>query len=221
MMNRFSPPFISCAKVRLSSIDDWGDVERALIVTPPCHLQQAWRTEPEPEFRAAMVHVGWTDDALIVHAKLEDDDIFNPVTEFNAPAFERGDVFEIFLRATTQDAYYEFHISPTNQKFQLRLPAEGVVRRQPIEESIGKFLFDRRRIDSRVKILLRHWVVLAAIPLDVVQETGAVGPDTRWRFSFCRYDYTRGKAQPVLSSTSPHRQLDFHRQQEWGELTFI
>jgi hypothetical protein len=39
-----------------------------------------------------------------------------------------------------------------------------------------------------------------------------------WRFSFSRYDYTRGRVAPVISSTSPHAKADFHHQQEWGIL---
>lgn len=33
--------------------------------------------------------------------------------------------------------------------------------------------------------------------------------------------YTRGRERPVLSSTSPHKVLNFHRQSEWGELRFV
>jgi hypothetical protein len=41
-----------------------------------------------------------------------------------------------------------------------------------------------------------------------------------WLFSFSRYDYTRGRGEPVISSTSPHAAPAFHRQQEWGRLRF-
>jgi hypothetical protein len=30
----------------------------------------------------------------------------------------------------------------------------------------------------------------------------------------------RGGGEPVIASTSPHAEPDFHRQQEWGALNF-
>jgi len=46
-------------------------------------------------------------------------------------------------------------------------------------------------------------------------------PGSQWHFSFCRYDYTRGRPEPVISSTSALAQPDFHRLAEWGNLKFI
>jgi hypothetical protein len=79
-----------------------------------------------------------------------------------------------------------------------------------------------RQIDTRVRVegTQGRWWVLAAIPADMVADSGVLGPGSRWLFSFSRYDYTRGKPAPVLSSTSPHREVNFHRQQEWGTLLF-
>ncbi|HOP97580.1 MAG TPA: hypothetical protein PLH97_12370 [Verrucomicrobiota bacterium] len=42
----------------------------------------------------------------------------------------------------------------------------------------------------------------------------------RWQFSFGRYDHTQDGMGAVVSSTSPHAEPDFHRQQEWGLLEF-
>ncbi|MEI8343284.1 MAG: hypothetical protein WCH43_17320, partial [Verrucomicrobiota bacterium] len=42
-----------------------------------------------------------------------------------------------------------------------------------------------------------------------------------WLASFSRYDYSSAEAPPVLSSTSPHAEVSFHRQQEWAELLFF
>jgi hypothetical protein len=65
-----------------------------------------------------------------------------------------------------------------------------------------------------------RWHVLAEISALAVCGLNAPIENTRWHFSFGRYDYTRGEAGPVISSTSPHVRPDFHRQQEWGVLTF-
>jgi len=47
-----------------------------------------------------------------------------------------------------------------------------------------------------------------------------IRPEESWRFSFSRYDASRGTRPPVLSSTSPHQALNFHRIHEWGNLIF-
>ena len=75
---------------------------------------------------------------------------------------------------------------------------------------------------SRAEVLHADhlWRVVARVPFAVVMETESFQPGCRWKFSFSRYDYTRGRAKPVLSSTSPHLRLEFHRQEEWGTLTF-
>lgn len=53
----------------------------------------------------------------------------------------------------------------------------------------------------------------------------ALAPDGRplakgdaFLVSFCRYDRTRGQAEPVLSSTSEYTVCSFHRQTEWSRL---
>ncbi|MEI6083813.1 MAG: carbohydrate-binding family 9-like protein [Verrucomicrobiota bacterium] len=181
-------------------------------------FQQAWLPSPQPELRPTTVRTAWRDDALLVQAELSDADIFNPVTGFNSMFYEKGDVFEIFLRPTTQDAYSEIHIGPDNQKLQLRFPRAGILGTRPIQE----FLISNPVIVSRVELLPAQnlWKVSAEIPFALVQEAGPVRPGTQWLFSFSRYDYTRGQVQPVLSSSSPHQKLNYHRQEEWGTLTF-
>ena len=66
----------------------------------------------------------------------------------------------------------------------------------------------------------RQWNVFAEIPVWVVCGPNACIGNGQWRFSFGRYDYTRGAAEPCISSTSPHAEPDFHRRHEWGVLTF-
>ncbi|MCG3148078.1 MAG: hypothetical protein PCFJNLEI_01520 [Verrucomicrobiae bacterium] len=181
-------------------------------------LQQAWLPAPQPELRPTRVRTAWRADALLVQAEISDADIFNPRTDFNSMFYQTGDVFEIFLRPVTQDAYFEFHIGPANQKLQLRFPHAGLLGTCPVEN----LLIHTPVITSQVEVLPAQqiWKVAVEIPFAVVQETGPVGPGTEWLFSFSRYDYTRGAAQPVLSSSSPHKELNYHRQQEWGTLIF-
>ena len=123
----------------------------------------------------------------------------------------------MLFRSVGQAAYFEFRVGPANQQFQLRLPAPGVLRRDGFKP---EFLIPKPVFTSRVEILPGRWRVHAEIPFAVIQETGRVQPGTQWRYSFCRYDYTRGAKTPVLSASSPHRKLDYHRVEEWRVLTF-
>jgi hypothetical protein len=189
-------------------------------------LRQAWRTEPETDLQPGLVRVGWTRDAMAVEAELTDLDIFNPVSEFNQVAYTLGDVFEVFLRPEGQDAYFEIHVTPQNQVLQLRFPDAAAVRKpkpgDTQDERLAPYKVWQPRITSqtRVDAPARKWFVTAAIPFAMVVESREMKTGRRWFCSFCRYDYTRGRAKPVLSSTSPHAECNFHRQQEWLPIEF-
>ncbi len=186
-------------------------------------MGQFWRDVPDHDFRPATVCAAWTDAFLLVYAELEDNDIFNPVTVFNAPAFQHGDVFEIFIRPLSQEAYYEFHVSPRNQQLQLRMPSWNAFSNAPKTGGIPRDWFvDDWRVESRVWLAPENgrWQVLVSLPLMKVAEKAPVKAGDEWLYSFSRYDYTQGRPQPVYSSTSPHKVLNFHRQEEWGRLVF-
>lgn len=182
-------------------------------------LGQGWRAQPEPGFQPARVALRVHRECLEVEALLQDDDITNPVTGFNAPAFLHGDVFEIFLRPVHQHAYLELHVGPANQMFQLRIPsAEIFAATRGTPEPWRAWLITEPCFESRVERPTDRplWRVEARIPTAAIAEQPVRSGD-RWRFSFSRYDYTRGRERPVLSSSSRHREVNFHRQQEWGE----
>lgn len=183
---------------------------------------QAWRKTTHPAFRSATARAGQRSGALWILAELEDADIFNPEARFNQPFYLSGDVFEVFLRPETQDAYSEFHVGPANQRFQLKIPSAKVFLDKCEEPEpwrnwvIAEPLFESW---TWIEPQLERWFVLARIPFASISQA-TVQPGARWFYSFSRYDYTRGQPDPVHSSTSPHRELSFHRQQEWGELVF-
>ena len=189
-------------------------------------MHQAWLKKPEPDLLPARVRVGWSQAALLVEAELGDRDIFNPVTEFNHTAFNDGDVFEIFLRPESQQSYFEFHITPSNQLLQLRFADAQQIRQLPsvgtLDERLAANKIWNTRISSAVRVdaAAQRWFVSAAIPFAMVVETGPLQPGARWLCSFCRYDHTRNQSKPVLSSTSPHAQCNFHRQEEWQPIEF-
>lgn len=216
-------PLINCRHLPAFNRNTWDSNVEALREAQPCPMSQTWRQAPEPGFAGATVHTAWTDTDLIVFAELEDRDIFNPVTELNALSFRYGDVFEMFLRPSEQMAYSEFHVTPQNQKLQVRFPSTEAFLAPRKEPNIpASWLIFDRQFDSQVRVDTagNRWMVLAAIPFGMVADSGRAGAGSRWLFSFSRYDYTRGQPEPVLSSTSPHTELNFHTQKDWGTLLF-
>jgi hypothetical protein len=217
------PPQRVCRRLSLPDFKSWDANAAALQDTPVSTLGQSWRRKPQRRFLPASVRTGWMPGNLLVYAEMEDLDIFNPTTKLNASSYKTGDVFEIFLRPADQSSYCEFHISPQNQKFQLRIPS-GAHFRSPEKDwrLLRSWMISDRQIQSEVRVdpAQHRWWVQAVIPIDMVADSGLVESGSRWLFSFGRYDYTHGRWSSVKSSSSPHRRLDFHRQEEWGTLTF-
>lgn len=214
----------------LPDFDDtsWAAIKRGFAKALKFDYQQAWLKKQQAELVPARGYVGWHTDALLIYAELGDRDIYNPVTVFNEVAFTKGDVFEIFLRPLPQPAYYELHVTPNNQIFQLRFPSATVFRNQrhivraPGVDPLSTFKIPELMFTSRVKIdqPADVWMVYAKIPFNaVVEENGPFGLGSKLLLSLSRYDYTRSAAHPVLSSASPHKQCNYHRQQEWAQLT--
>jgi hypothetical protein len=210
---------------RLASFDarDWSAVKQAFAGASPCKLTQMWREIPEAEFQPAQARAGWRDDALWVYAELSDCDIFNDAAHFNDRTYELGDLFEILIRPDGQEDYFEFHITPENQQLQLHWPdADAIWKFDERHESLQPYFVPKVLLVSQTEVQHQNnfWRVLAKIPSCVARSKSIKVGDV-WVFSFSRYDCTRGKSDPALSSCSPHAQPRFHRQQEWGRLHFL
>jgi len=224
MEMKASGPIVQCGRITETKLDSWTRIEAAFSSAEPVGMRQFWRDTPEDGFLPAEVRTGWTAQSLLVYAVLEDADMFNPVTEFNEPAFTHGDVFEIFLRPAGQTTYYEFHVSPRNQRFQLQIPSGDAFKTPKAEPGLPKAWFlNEWQIASQVRLepQLQLWSVLAEIPIARVTGNRGAKAGDHWLFSFSRYDYTQGCPKPVLSSTSHHTVLNYHRQEEWGRLVFV
>jgi hypothetical protein len=220
----FPPSSLECRLLPAHDPADLTSVVKAFSRAPAVDMHQAWLPQEQAELRPSLVRVGRTADALLVLAELHDEDIHNRAAKLNEMTFLLGDAFEMFLRPERQPAYVEFHVTPDNVKLQLRFPDESAIfgpaeKRKPIES----YMIRHEVFTSRVWVqpAQKRWLVLASIPAAAVYTQPVPLAGEAWRFSFSRYDYTRGAAQPVLSSTSPHVQCGFHRQQEWGTLRFV
>jgi hypothetical protein len=223
-----TPPTIDCRPLPAFASDDLNAGRRAFEHATPIPLGQAWLSAPEPEFAPAVVRTGWREDVLLIFAELTDADIFTAARQHNERFWELGDTFEMFLQPQPGRAYLELHVTPNNLRLQLRFaaPPDQAARREadPFEDALIRSTVFRSHTWLRPDD--RAWFVLAEIPAAATAPLAFDAPaapvktliGSRWRFSFSRYDWTRGRARPVISSSSPHREPGFHRTDEWGGL---
>jgi hypothetical protein len=167
----------------------------------------------------------WDDRYLYFAADMEDADLYADVKERNGLTWE-NDVFELFFKpAADQLRYYEFQVNAANTQLELFLPSRGAGgyrRFAPLTrlgmESAVKLNGTLNRWDDRDT----GWTVEGRIPWTAFQAAGGKPKaGARWRFALCRYDYSVTHEAPELSSTAPLTRPDFHRYEDYGELTFI
>ena len=218
-------PVVACAEIAAIDLHNTSlnDVRAAFTWAQPLVMRQGWRPDCEADFQPGVVRTGWRDDCLYVFADLTDADVTTTATAPGQRFWELGDTFEIFLRRDGVASYIECHVTPNNLRLQLRFPATGPAGLKGAADS-----FEAARIPGdgfKSRIWLREdgrgWLVLAQIPAALAEAAADPLAGSMWRVSFGRYDYTRGAAAPVLSSTSPHAKVAFHRQHEWGFLKVI
>jgi hypothetical protein len=167
----------------------------------------------------------WDDNYLYFTAEMEDTDLYADVKERNGMTWT-NDVFELFFKqAENKLAYYEFQVNAANTQLELFFPSRGSGGYQRFAP------LTKLGMESAVKLdgTLNHWedqdigwTVEGRIPWTAFQTSGGrpkVGE--KWRFSLCRYDYSAAFDRPELSSTSPLTVSDFHRYEDYGELTFV
>lgn len=207
-----------CLPLPNFDVDDWEAVARVFADTCAAHYDQAWLAVRQPRFLPAKTHVGFDAQHFWMFSEFEDIDIFNRSVGLNQHVYRLGDTFEIFLRPLSGEEYIEFHVTPDNQHMQIRWPR---ARRSLNDKGwIPDFLSERSfQSWTQVDSSNNCWRILAAIPYTTLGVSTPQEGD-EWLYSFGRYDYTQGYKRPILSSTSPHRVRDFHRQNEWNRLVF-
>jgi hypothetical protein len=215
-------PCLECRELGDYDTKSLVAVRAAFRPADNCVLRQAWRREPERNFMAAVARIGWRGPSLRVFAALHDADIFTQATAPNQRLWELGDVLELFLQPADSPAYVELHVTPNNLRLQLRYPDTAALRRAQQADDINEFILPDGAFLAHTWLEPEHrkWYVHAEIPAGLVGGAEAFPPVQPWRFSFGRYDYTRGRKQPIISSSSPHARPDFHRREEWGTLRF-
>jgi hypothetical protein len=194
-------------------------------LNPDVKLRQAWLPNVQPEFMPASVWTGWTDEAIGVYAELQDRDIFNAANGENQKCWQLGDVFEIFLRPLPADLYWEFHVTPENNRLQLLYPSEAFFREgnNVADDWLQGIGLPPNSFKSETLLLRKQnlWCVYAVFPLTLFGAAAELHKGDEWLANFCRFDYTRGQALPVLSATAEPKRADFHDNSSWSKLRFV
>jgi len=186
-------------------------------------LQQAWRDSgAEPDFQPGWARITWQDSALCYDALFTGARSRNRARRLNEPTWELGDVAEIFLQGPRADdpGYIELHVTPENQRLQLRWTPDGLGRVRRGELPIEQFMVaDPDWVESRVELRPNFWSVQAVLP---VHRLGLrpLTAGTRLLTAVCRYD-CGDKPEPVLSSTAALHAPSYHRRQDWHELVLV
>jgi hypothetical protein len=186
----------------------------------PWTMQQAWLAAPEKILRPAAVHFGWEPSALWILAELSDDFITSRSTDHDQEMWRLGDVFEIFVARKGSPFYLELHVTPRNHRLHLCLPNDGLEKIRTGQATLDDFRCPPSAFDSWVMQSpeKNQWQVLARIPASILPDGESFTADEILELSFSRYDAGPDGAPDVLSSTSPHHELNFHRRHEWREV---
>lgn len=119
------------------------------------------------------------------------------------------------------ESYAEFHVAPNGKRLQLLWPDTATIRRVGKKEvSLDELKVYEPIFDFAQWSEGQTWFICVSVPSSAFLPVGMSLKGRKWLASFSRYDYTSAGEPPVLSSTSPHAELSFHRQQEWTEVLF-
>ena len=175
-------------------------------------LTQSWLEESEERFQPGNASIAWNEGILTVCLDFKDDEVITTAEADQQRLWEHGDVAELFVQKVGEYAYDEYQVSPNGFTLALHYPdLSGVASVRSGARMIDDF-FARNPFEATAVKTESGWRAQFRIPLSLT-------PGDRFRISCCRYDAAKGRA-PIISSTSPHPVRDFHRPQEWTEITF-
>jgi hypothetical protein len=167
----------------------------------------------------------WDDEFLYFSAEMEDIDLYADVKEHNGMAWT-NDVFELFFKPSEEKlGYYEFQVNALNTQLEMFLPSRGAGGYQRFVP-VGRLGMESAvKLDGTLNDWTdkdKGWTVEGRIPWKAFEPTGGrPRSGAKWRFALCRYDYSVAYERPDLSSTAPLTLPDFHRYEDYGQITFV
>ncbi len=184
-------------------------------------LRQHWLGDrPDPHFQPGWTRVRWTPSALVFDLVFAGAQQRNRARKLNEPTWDLGDVGEIFLQVEGRSDYLEVHVTPENQRLQLRFPADGIAAVRAGRARLADFMVtDPAWVASTVTTSAMDLRVRVTLPAATLGLGDApLHPGLRFRVAVCRYDYGPRPADPILSSSASLSAPAFHQPSEWSLL---
>jgi hypothetical protein len=184
------------------------------------HFASYWTKTPRAGTFAYLV---WDDDALYYAGSMTDSELRSYGTKRNDTLWD-GDVFELFLKPSAdKPAYFEFQANPKMFVFEMAFPRRGAelgaYTEAPLLGNKAVVALDGTLDQSGDRD--RGWTVEGRIPWSAFANGEAKPkPGDEWFFAICRYDYGPEGTKPVLMSSAPLTQPNFHRYEDYGKLRF-
>jgi hypothetical protein len=167
----------------------------------------------------------WDDKYLYFTADMEDSDLYADIKEHNGMLWF-NDVFELFFKPRTDKLpYYEFQVNAANAQLELFFPSRGSGGYHRAKSTTKYGMQSAVTLNGTLNDWTdqdKGWTVEGRIPLSAFGTSGDVPQaGSKWRFALCRYDYSAAFEEAETSSSAPLTRPDFHRYEDYGELTFV
>jgi hypothetical protein len=187
------------------ALGDWTRTREVMRAGLHLPLGQAWQAQTDPRLAPGEAFLGVQGDWLVFYGKVRDEKPANPARRLNELGYTMGDVLEIFVRDDRGPLYYEFHVTPENQRLQLRFPdAQSLRGGKPVETwTVADDIFESA---TQIAPGQDGWELL--LRTDLARLFGS--RPKRIHFLIGRYDYQPGQPKPVLSSSAPLTECNFH-----------
>jgi hypothetical protein len=178
-------------------------------------LRQAWRGElTETNFRPGWFRLAWCQEALVVDSVFVSPRAHNAARGLNERTWELGEVTETFIEPQGALHYLEVHVTPENQRLQLRFPHGAIEQLRAGTVALDTYLItDSAWARSSAWIRGDHWAARLILPASCLGP-GFLAEGQSFRGNFCRYDCADA-GEPILSATAPLTEPSYHRRQEW------
>lgn len=178
-------------------------------------LRQAWHRGPAASpFRSGWFLLRWNAAGMIVDSVFASPRPRNAARTLNEHTWELGEVTETFLEEDGADTYAEVHVTPENQRLQLRFPHGGIDALRAGKQRLESFLIsDPAWVESQTWIRPGFWAARLLLPPSFFSP-GFLRAGSVFRGTFCRYDCADA-GEPVLSATAPLAEPSYHRRQDW------
>jgi len=188
---------------------------------PMTHFASFWEKKERPGTIAYLV---WDDEAIYYGGVMTDRELKAFGTKRNESLWN-GDVFELFFKPSTEKPeYFEFQANPLATVFEMAFPGRGkingdypsypVLGNQAVVKLVGT-LDKPGDTDT-------SWTVEGRIPWSAFANVGGKPKSGAiWSFAICRFDYGPEGTKPVLMSSAPLSQAQFHLYEDYGKLKFV